>query len=138
MWSVHPRIQIPEWEFTFRAVRSSGPGGQNVNKTSTCAELRWNVRGSPSLPQDIKDRFMDRYASRLTGDGEVILQSDVYRELPRNRVECLERLRRMMLTVADPPKPRKATKPTRSSKKRRVEGKRRRSEVKRGRAGAWD
>ncbi|MCC7442782.1 MAG: aminoacyl-tRNA hydrolase [Bdellovibrionales bacterium] len=142
MLEVTPRIRIPMREFTFRAVRSSGPGGQHVNKTSTCAELRWSLRHSPTLPDDVRRRFEDRFASRLTQEGDLVLQSDVHRSLPRNKDECLSRLRGFLLQVAEPPKPRRPTKPTRSSGRRRVEGKRHRSEVKKGRSGGgsggWD
>jgi len=123
-------VSIPLTEFQVDYVRSGGPGGQNVNKVASKAQVRWPATASPSLPPELKQRFLDRYASRLTTEGELILSGSRFRDQKRNFEDCLERLRLMIREVLVPPKPRKATKPTNASKRRRVEAKRQRSTTK--------
>ena len=130
MLSITPRIQIPLAEFEFTFARSGGPGGQNVNKVSSKAVLRWSVVISPSLPDEVRARFIDKYASRLTLEGELILTSQRHRDRSRNVDDCLEKLRNMVAAVSERPTPRRATKPSRASKERRVEAKRETSEKK--------
>ena len=101
---------IPESEIEFTFVRSSGPGGQNVNKVNSKAVLRWNVVSSPSLREDVRSRFVHEYASKLTSGGDLILTSDAFRDQGRNRADCLEKLAQMIEAVARPPKARKKTK----------------------------
>ena len=127
---INSRIQIPEDELRFTFVRSSGPGGQNVNKLNTKAVLRWSVRGSRGLPEEVRSRLLERFAPRITGDGEVIVTSQRFRDQRQNERDCLEKLREMLLAVATPPKRRKKTRPTRASVKRRREEKRVRSRKK--------
>ena len=115
--SHHLRIADDELQFTF--VRSSGPGGQNVNKLNTKAVLRWAVRTSSSLPDQVRQRFLARFASRITGEGELLVTSQRFRDQRQNQRDCLEKLRQMLLEVATPPKRRKKTKPTKSSVARR-------------------
>jgi ribosome-associated protein len=124
MLSVTPAIQIPDSEFEFTFARSSGPGGQNVNKVNSKAVLRWSPVASSSLPNDVRERFVSRYASRLTSAGELILTSQRSRDQNRNAEDCLDRLKEMLLSVTRKPITRRATKPTRGSHKRRLEGKR--------------
>lgn len=124
-------VVIPLAEFRVDYVRSGGPGGQNVNKVASKAQVRWDVAGSPSLPAEVKARFLDKYRSRLTTEGELVLSGSRFRDQKRNFEDCLERLREMIRGVLQPPKPRKATKPTKASKRRRVEAKRQRSTTKR-------
>ena len=124
-------LAIPLAEFDVEFVRSGGPGGQNVNKVSSKARLRWPVAASPSLPDEVKQRFLTRYKSRLTTEGEIILTAQRSRDQKKNLDACHERLRQMIRDVLRPPTPRKATKPTRASKRRRVEEKRKRSTTKR-------
>lgn len=133
MLAVNSRIQIPREEFEFTFSRSSGPGGQNVNKVNSKALLRWPIRTSPSLPEEVRTRFIERYRTRLTESGDVLISSQRYRDQARNVDDCLEKLREMILAVVQRPKTRKATKPSRSSQRRRVEGKRQQSEKKQGR-----
>lgn len=133
MLAVTSRIQIPREEFEFTFARSSGPGGQNVNKVNSKALLRWPIRSSPSLPEEVRTRFIERYRSRLTESGDVLISSQRYRDQARNVDDCLEKLREMILAVVQRPKTRKATKPSRASQRRRVEGKRQQSEKKQGR-----
>jgi ribosome-associated protein len=130
MLIVNPNIKIPLAEFAFTFARSSGPGGQNVNKVASKAILRWSPLASPSLPDDVRDRFAAAYGSRLTSAGELVLASDRFRDQGRNRTDCLDRLRAMLLAVARPPKRRKPTKPSRASKARRLAEKQRRSTTK--------
>jgi ribosome-associated protein len=131
-------MQLPLDEITITFARSAGPGGQNVNKVSTKAVLRWQVRATGSLPEDVRRRFCSTYASRITRNGELVLQSQRFRTAGRNAADCLEKLRAMLAAVARPPKPRKPTRPTRGSVGRRLDAKRHRSLRKRGRRFAGD
>lgn len=124
-------VAIPLAEFDVEYVRSGGPGGQNVNKVSSKARVRWPVVSSPSLPDEVKERFLARYKSRLTNEGDLIVVGQRYRDQKKNYDDCLNRLREMVREVLVPPRPRKATKPTRGSQKRRVEAKKQRSDTKR-------
>ena len=131
MIEVTPEILIPEDEITERFVRSAGPGGQNVNKVSTAVELRFDVRRSPSLPNDVAVRLMKLAGRRLTQDGVLVLSVMTHRSQERNRAEALQRLVDLGRMAAEPPPPpRKRTRPTLASKVRRVEGKVRRGGVK--------
>lgn len=121
---VHSRLRIPRAEFTLSFVRSSGPGGQNVNKVASKAQLRWDVLGSPSLPAEVRERFRARYGSRLTTSGELILSSQRYRDQGRNVADCLEKLRAMLVAVSRPPVKRRPTRPSRAARQRRLEEKR--------------
>lgn len=124
-------ISIPESEFEFSFVRSSGPGGQNVNKVNSKAVLRWNLAQSPSLPEWMRTRLLNHLGAQLTRTGELIISSDKFRDQGKNRDDCLEKLRVTLSAAAIPPKIRKATRPTFSSKKRTGEQKKRNSEKKR-------
>ena len=137
---VNEELRIPLREIVFRYVRSSGPGGQNVNKVASKAMLRWSTTASPSLPDDVRRRFAARFASRLTNAGDLVLSCDSHRDRERNRDECLERLRAMVASVATAPKPRKKTRPSRSAKERRLLAKRVQSDRKLGRklGRSWD
>ena len=135
MLVVTPRLKIPLSEFEFTFARSSGPGGQNVNKVNTKATLRWPITRSPSLPETVRQRFLAKYGNRVTGDGDLVLQSQRFRDAGRNVADCLEKLRAMLAEVAVAPKKRKPTKPTRASVRRRLEDKRKRSEKKQSRRG---
>mgnify|MGYP003813831231 FL=1 len=126
-------ISIPREELRFTYVRSGGPGGQNVNKTATKAVMRWDVAGSPSLADDVKARFQEKFANRLVAGGELILTSQRYRDQARNTEDCIEKLRAMILQVAQPPVPRTKTRPSRAAARRRLEEKRRLSEKKQSR-----
>ena len=113
MLVINSRLTIPREEFEFSYARSGGPGGQNVNKVNTKVTLRWPVESSPSLPPGIKERFLKQYARRITINGELVLSSQRYRDQIRNQSDCLEKLRQMVLEVAEPPKLRR---PTRASR----------------------
>jgi len=133
-----PRLRVPARELVIRFVRSSGAGGQNVNKVSTKAVLRWPVLASRALPADVRARFAERFATRITLDGDLVLTSDRHRDQGRNVADCLGKLDAMLELVATPPKPRKRTRPKRSAVERRLEDKRARSKKKRLRGGTRD
>jgi ribosome-associated protein len=133
MLVVDPELQVPMREFTFTFARSSGPGGQNVNKLSTKAVLRWPMQNSASLRDDVRARFLAKYGNKLTTDGDLLITSQRFRDAGRNAADCLEKLRAMLSRVARAPEARRATKPTKASVRRRLEQKRRCSEHKRRR-----
>jgi ribosome-associated protein len=130
---ISPNIKIPDAELRLSFARSSGPGGQNVNKVSSKAILHFDILNSPSIPPDVRERFLKAYGSRVTKTGEIVIHSEEYRDQPRNIEACHEKLRAMLLAVLKPPKKRRPTKPTRGSKVRRLNEKKRRSDVKAGR-----
>jgi len=120
-------------ELTYRAVRGSGPGGQHVNKTSTRVELRWSLWESASFSESEKQRLAAKLRARLTTDGELILADHSSRSQHRNRDAVTKRFYALLAEAFRREKPRKKTKPTNASKRRRLESKRRRSQVKSGR-----
>jgi ribosome-associated protein len=120
---VNSRIKIPHSEFSFTFVRSSGPGGQNVNKVNSKAVLRWGVQASASLPGDVRERFLARFGRRLTVEGDLLIVSQRYRDQGRNVTDCLEKLRDMLAEIATPPKRRRPTRPRLGDIERRLESK---------------
>ena len=138
MLVINAQLQIPLREFQFSYARSSGPGGQNVNKLNTKATLRWPVMQSPSLPEGVRQRLSARYRRRITLAGELLVTSQRFRDAGRNTADCLERLRQMLAEVAVPRKRRKPTRPTRASVERRLQDKQRRSRRKRHRGTVAD
>jgi ribosome-associated protein len=128
------QLSIDEDEIEIRHARASGPGGQHVNKTSTAIELRFDVRGSPSLPEAVRHRLERLAGSRLTQDGVLVLFAQGHRSQELNRQAAVERLIALIRRATEAPKPRKATKPTYASKLRRLQGKASRSGVKARRA----
>ncbi len=133
MLEVNHRIRIPESEFTFAFSRSGGPGGQNVNKVSSKAQMSWDVTQSPSVPDDIRERFLLRYKRRITKEGTLLITSQRYRDQGRNTQDCLNKLVELLLSVAVLPTKRKATAPSRGAKQRRLKDKQVRSDKKQAR-----
>jgi ribosome-associated protein len=130
---VSQRIRIPLAELSFQYVRSSGPGGQNVNKTASKAQLFWNVAESEAIGRDLKLRFMQHYDKRISKAGVLLIESQRYRDQPLNRLDCLRKLRQLLRGIAAPPKKPRPTKPTKTSVQKRLEGKSKQSEKKQGR-----
>src|SRR3954470_9122775 len=133
MLEVHPHLRIPETEFVWSYVRSGGPGGQNVNKVASKAVLRWDLAASPSVPEEVKARLRTLQRRRITTEGELVLNSQRFRDQDKNRLDCLDKLREMVLAAATVPKARKRSRPTRGAKERRLKAKRHRAARKEGR-----
>lgn len=131
MIEVTPAIKIEDSEVQYDFVRSSGPGGQNVNKVATAVQLRFDVRGSPSLPEDVKARLEMLAGSRLTTEGVLIIEASQYRTQEQNRADALLRLVDLVRQAAHKPKPRKKTRPGAAAIAQRLDEKRRRSQTKR-------
>jgi ribosome-associated protein len=119
-------------------VRASGPGGQNVNKVSSAVQLRFDLSGSRSLPQDVRERLARLAGRQLTGDGVIVIIAHRYRTQERNRRDALDRLIALIRRAAVPPTPRRPTKPSRAAKERRLQAKARRATVKQQRRTAPD
>ena len=130
MMRITDSIEIDDDELVEQFVRSSGPGGQNVNKLSTAVQLRFDVRRSPSLPNDVAVRLIRLAGRRMTKDGVLVLIAQNHRTQERNRAEAMERLIALIQEASIRPTVRRATKPTKASKERRIEGKKRRSGIK--------
>jgi ribosome-associated protein len=127
-------IRIPEHELVWSFARAGGPGGQNVNKVASKAVLRWKpATTAAAIPEAARARMRLRFPSRFTTEGEVLIQSQQYRDQDRNREDCRQKLAAMIRAALVEPRPRKATRPTRGSQRRRLADKRRQSEKKRGR-----
>src|SRR6476620_11387576 len=128
---VTPRITIPDDELEESFIRSSGPGGQNVDKVSSAVQLRFDVRNSPSLSEPVRAALLK--ASGVTLDGVLVITAQRFREQEKNRADARARLAELIHRAATPPKPRRPTKIPKSSKRKRMENKKRRAEIKRGR-----
>jgi len=130
MIRVTDTISLDESELSESFVRSSGPGGQNVNKVSSAVQLRFDARRSSSLPNDVAVRLMRIAGSRLTKDGVIVIIAQNHRSQDQNRQEARERLFGMIREASVRPTVRRPTKPTKASKQKRIEGKKRRSDIK--------
>ncbi|MGC4004546.1 MAG: alternative ribosome rescue aminoacyl-tRNA hydrolase ArfB [Pirellulales bacterium] len=133
MLQISTRIAIPDEELNFSFTRSSGPGGQNVNKVNSKAVLHWPVVASTALPIDVKTRFIAKYGNRINEKGELVMSCQTARDQLKNIDECRTRLVELIRTVLVAPKKRIATKPSRSSKTKRLDGKKINGQKKEGR-----
>ena len=134
-----PGITIPDSDLSFAFVRASGPGGQNVNKVSSAVQLRFDMAGSTALSDSVKNRLRALAGRRLTDDGAILIIARNQRSQEHNRREALERLTELVQRALVPPKTRKATKPTRASRERRLEHKTRQQQTKQRRKQVrWD
>jgi ribosome-associated protein len=130
MFEINERLRIPEDEFTWRFVRSGGPGGQNVNKVASKAVLSWDLAVTPNLPEAVKARLRTQQRRRINSAGILSVSSQRYRDQERNRQDCLDKLRAMVIEATHVPRPRKPTRPTRGSREARLRAKQRRSAAK--------
>jgi len=134
MISVSHSIQIPEREVQLRFIRAAGPGGQNVNKVASAVELRFDVKRSTALPEEVRQRLLRQSGKRLNSAGVLIIQARRYRRQERNRQDALERLVRLVRQAAVKPRARRPTRPSRASRESRLEIKRHRSRAKQRRS----
>src|SRR5438105_4926560 len=133
MFEINAHLRIPDDELRFSFARSGGPGGQNVNKVSSKAILHWNLAANTSIPITVKDRLRTLQRNRITVEGDLVIHAQNHRDQERNKLECLDRLRDMLLQAATVPKKRRPSKPSRGSKERRLHAKKNRSKIKSGR-----
>lgn len=131
-------IVINETELVERFIHASGPGGQNVNKVATAVELRYDVLRSSALSDSVRARLVALAGKKISGDGVLVIAAQRFRSQARNRADARQRLAELIRAAATPPRTRHATKPTRASKRRRLDDKRRRGELKRERRGNDD
>lgn len=130
MIRINDRISIREEELAERFIRAAGPGGQNVNKLATAVQLRFDLRRSPSLPDDVRARLERLAGKRLSREGVLVITAQRYRTQERNRRDATDRLIELIERAAVPPLPRRPTKPTKAARERRLEAKKRRSSLK--------
>lgn len=133
LMEITPAVQVPDGELNFTFARSGGPGGQNVNKVASKAILHWDLAANTSLPADVRERLRARQRRRITTEGELVIHGQRFRDQAKNIEDCRARLREMILEVLFLPKARRATKPSRGSKERRIEAKRQQAQRKIGR-----
>ena len=131
MIEVTPSVSIEESEIQFDFIRSTGPGGQNVNKVATAVQLRWDVRATTALPPDVKERLARLAGSRITGEGILIIEARRYRTQEQNRFDAVQRLVALVRKALEAPKPRRKTRPSVTASAARVGAKRQRGELKR-------
>ncbi|HEY3311175.1 MAG TPA: alternative ribosome rescue aminoacyl-tRNA hydrolase ArfB [Anaerolineales bacterium] len=130
MIEISPTIRLEDSEITYDYIRASGPGGQNINKVSTAVQLRFDLRNSPSLPPEVKERLIHLAANRLTVGGILVIEAKRFRSQEQNRADALSRLVSLVRQSLYPPKKRHPTRPTLASRIKRVDSKKRRGDIK--------
>jgi len=138
MIRITPDIALSPQEIKFEFVRSSGPGGQNVNKVATAVQLRFDLQNSPSLPPEVKHRLRKLAGKKVSANGVLVIRAARFKSQDQNRQDAVERLRRLIMQAAVKPKRRIKTRPSRQAKLRRLEAKRHRSRLKRNRRPVTD
>jgi ribosome-associated protein len=141
MIEITPDLSLDESELSFDFIRASGPGGQNVNKVASAIKLYFDVRASPSLPEDVKERLEILAGNRMTSEGVLVINARRYRTQEHNRLDAIQRLVALIQKALEPPKPRKKTRPSAAARTARLEEKKRRGLIKRLRRNApsdWD
>ncbi len=133
MLRISEKIAIPDEELKEEFFQSSGPGGQNVNKVATAVRLRFNVRHTAALPEDVRLRLLSKVGPRLTNEGELAIEAQRYRTQKQNREDAAERLVNLIRGVLTPPKKRRPTRPTKASVKRRIDSKKKHGVIKKHR-----
>lgn len=133
MIEITPTLRLDEKELSFDFIRSSGPGGQNVNKVSSTVQLRFEAANSPSLPPEVKQRLIKLAGKRMTDDGILLIEAKRYRSQEQNRQDAIQRLVTLIQKAVEPPRKRKATRPSVTARAARVGAKRKRGELKRTR-----
>ena len=131
MLIITPELAIGESEIEEKSVRASGPGGQNVNEVATTVQLRFDIRHSPSLPEAVRERLLRLAAHRVSAEGVLMIEARRFRTQEQNRQDARQRLAALIHKATEAPKPRRPTRPTRAAQGRRLEGKRRRGQLKR-------
>ncbi|WP_420559393.1 alternative ribosome rescue aminoacyl-tRNA hydrolase ArfB [Tepidicaulis sp.] len=135
MIPVTPHISLPEEEISLSFIRASGPGGQNVNKVASAVQLRFDARASRALPYEVKSRLSSIAGSRMTKEGVIVITANRFRTQEANREDAIERLKELIARAAIKPKPRIPTRISRNQKKKRLEEKTKRAQIKRARSG---
>lgn len=130
MLYINQKIQIPVKEFSFQFARSSGPGGQNVNKVNSKAQLSWKIDNSKSIDDQTKTLIHEKLSTKISKEGYLILSSERYRDQGRNVADCMQKLTELLVAVLKTNKPRKATKPSRGQKEKRLQDKKANSQKK--------
>ena len=138
MISITPTIVLDEKEIVEEFIRASGPGGQNVNKVATAVQLRFDIRHSPALPEDVRGRLVRLAGRRMNADGVLLIEARQYRTQEQNRTDARGRLIALIRQAAAKPKARHQTKPSRAEKERRLDGKKRRATIKSTRRAPMD
>ena len=133
MLRINAAITIPASEIALSFVRADGPGGQHVNKTATAVQLRFDVRNSPSLPDDVRRRLIQLAGRRMTAEGVLVIDARSQRSQHQNRQDAMSRLKNLIVAATQPPRPRRPTIPSAASRRRRLETKRRRARLKQSR-----
>jgi ribosome-associated protein len=138
MIQITPSLQIDERELQFEYIRASGPGGQNVNKVATAVQLRFDIPNFPALASDVKGRLIRSAGKRVNADGVLLIEARRFRTQEANREDAIQRFVELLRRSLVPPKPRRKTRPTAASREKRLQGKKRKGEVKRTRRKSYE